>query len=86
MCGIAGELRFRASETAADWDHLSRLMAQRGPDDTGLWAEDTFCTLAFRRLAILDLNPTGHQPMRDASGRYVLVMNGEVYNFRDLKP
>ena len=48
------------------------------------WA-DHYCTLGFRRLAILDLSPAGHQPMVTAEGRYALVYNGEMYNFQVLK-
>jgi asparagine synthase (glutamine-hydrolysing) len=84
MCGIAGELRYEPGPTDADWDQISKLMRRRGPDDDGLW-EDQHATLAFRRLAILDLSPRGHQPMVDPTGRYVLVFNGEIYNFRELR-
>ena len=85
MCGIAGEFRFTDSGTSADWDGISALMARRGPNDEGLWSGDARCTLAFRRLAILDLSPTGHQPMVTADGRYVIVFNGELYNFAELR-
>lgn len=85
MCGIAGELRFEHGPSTADWESLSQRMRRRGPDDDGLWSDDVSCTLAFRRLAILDLSPRGHQPMIDETGRYVLVFNGEIYNFRDLR-
>lgn len=85
MCGIAGELRFEQKPTDANWSFLSDLMSRRGPDDSGLWDEDDSCTLAFRRLSILDLSPKGHQPMVHASGRYVLAFNGEIYNFRQLR-
>lgn len=61
-----------------------RLMTRRGPDDEGLWA-DASCALGFRRLAILDLSSTGHQPMCSEDGRYVLVFNGEIYNYRELQ-
>ena len=84
MCGIAGELRYAPGPTAADWADISRLMRRRGPDDEGRW-DDPNCTLVFRRLAILDLSARGHQPMTDPSGRYVLVFNGEIYNFRELR-
>jgi asparagine synthase (glutamine-hydrolysing) len=84
MCGIAGELRFYPGPTPADWTEIGNLMRRRGPDDQGLW-EDSHCTLAFRRLAILDLSERGHQPMLDPSGRYVIVFNGEIYNFRELR-
>ncbi len=84
MCGIAGELRYQPGPTAADWDEISKLMRRRGPDDDGLWENDN-CTLAFRRLAILDLSARGHQPMIDPTGRYALVFNGEIYNFREIR-
>lgn len=84
MCGIAGELRFDPGPSPADWAQISSLMRRRGPDDDGMW-ENANCTLAFRRLAILDLSPRGHQPMLDPSGRYVLVFNGEIYNFREIR-
>ena len=84
MCGIAGELRFDPGPSPADWAEISELMRRRGPDDDGLW-QDPWCTLAFRRLAILDLSARGHQPMVDPSGRYVLAFNGEIYNFREIR-
>jgi asparagine synthase (glutamine-hydrolysing) len=61
------------------------MMARRGPDDSGFWTDEACCTLAFRRLAILDLSPNGHQPMHDGTGRYVIVFNGELYNFREMR-
>jgi asparagine synthase (glutamine-hydrolysing) len=85
MCGISGELRFESSPTSADWNAISDLMERRGPDDRGFWEDGTHCTLVFRRLAILDLSKRGHQPMVDPSGRYALVFNGEIYNFRELR-
>ena len=92
MCGICGELQFhdgpsrdgpsRDRETIA---HLSELMARRGPDDAGLWSDESRIWMAFRRLAILDLSPAGHQPMVSADGRFALVFNGEIYNFAELR-
>ena len=58
----------------------------RGPDDGGVWLEErTGIALANRRLSILDLSPAGHQPMLSSDGRYVLVYNGETYNFGSLR-
>ncbi len=65
-----------------------RAMHHRGPDDHGLATERGAAlqaTFAFARLAILDLSPSGHQPMQTPDGRFTLVFNGEVYNFRALR-
>ncbi|NWG32567.1 MAG: asparagine synthetase B, partial [Rhodocyclaceae bacterium] len=58
------------------------LLAHRGPDDAGLWEEGEVC-LGHQRLAIIDLSPGGHQPMQE--GAHVLVYNGEIYNYRELR-
>ena len=57
---------------------------RRGPDDEGVWGEGG-AWLGQRRLAIIDLSPAGHQPMVSACGRYVATINGEIYNFADLR-
>jgi len=86
VCGIAGEIAYSERPSTADWQHISRLMRRRGPDGQGLWSSgDGRCTFVFRRLAILDLSPAGHQPMLADNGRYSLVFNGEIYNFRELR-
>jgi asparagine synthase (glutamine-hydrolysing) len=85
MCGIAGEFRFGAGSSGANWSEISAMMARRGPDDSGVWSEDNYCTLVFRRLSILDLSADGHQPMISHDRRYVLVFNGELYNFREIR-
>lgn len=83
MCGIAGELNY-SSKTRADWEHISELMVRRGPDDSGSWHDES-CHLVFRRLAIIDLSQAGHQPMISSDGRYILVFNGELYNYQSLR-
>jgi asparagine synthase (glutamine-hydrolysing) len=61
-------------------------IVHRGPDDSGAWVDpEAGLALGFRRLAILDLTPEGHQPMLSACGRYTIVFNGEVYNFNALR-
>jgi asparagine synthase (glutamine-hydrolysing) len=88
MCGIAGFW-----QTTRGPQHpleiLSRMadsLAHRGPDDSGTFHDGASGVgFAFRRLAILDLSPQGHQPMRSASGRYVIVFNGEVYNCEEIR-
>jgi asparagine synthase (glutamine-hydrolysing) len=65
---------------------MTNRLSHRGPDDAGIWSDATVAVaLGHRRLSIIDLSPLGHQPMISASGRYVLVFNGEIYNYRELK-
>ena len=89
MCGIAGfwqppgEGVDRMSERVVQ---MAATLRHRGPDDEGRWIDvKAGVALGFRRLAILDLSPSGHQPMTSADGRYTLVFNGEIYNYQDLK-
>lgn len=90
MCGIAGFVDARRAQSRDDLDRQVRLMAgrlfHRGPDDGGSFVqEDVGLALGFRRLAIQDLTTDGAQPMVSHEGRYVVVFNGEIYNFLDLK-
>lgn len=65
---------------------MGRALTNRGPDAAGVyWDEGARLGLAFRRLSILDLSPEGHQPMFSKSGRHVIVFNGEVYNFEEIR-
>jgi len=90
MCGIAGFFSPARSRAAHEMQSIVSAMTDaivlRGPDDAGAWV-DAECGLALghRRLSILDLSPLGHQPMASADGRFVIVFNGEIYNFQDLR-
>lgn len=65
---------------------MSASLSHRGPDDCGIWIDtDAGVALGHRRLSILDLSPAGHQPMMSASGRYVIVFNGEIYNHLEMR-
>ncbi|MDP3655594.1 MAG: asparagine synthase (glutamine-hydrolyzing) [Brevundimonas sp.] len=65
---------------------MTDAIANRGPDDQGMWFDDTAgVALGHRRLSIIDLSPAGHQPMASPSGRYVTAYNGEIYNYKDLR-
>jgi asparagine synthase (glutamine-hydrolysing) len=86
MCGICGEISTsRTGLDPAAVRVMMAMMARRGPDDEGFWSDSETVSLGFRRLSILDLSPAGHQPMLTPDGRYALVFNGEVYNFRELR-
>ena len=83
MCGILG---FVGSFGSASLDAMARALAHRGPDDRGLHIDEAQgIGLGQTRLAIIDLTATGHQPMADASARYLVVFNGEIYNYRELR-
>jgi asparagine synthase (glutamine-hydrolysing) len=85
MCGLVGEIRLDGNRPREDALLRAReTLARRGPDDGGLWMERG-AGLAHRRLAVLDLSPAGHQPMLSACERYVIVFNGEIYNFLELR-
>jgi asparagine synthase (glutamine-hydrolysing) len=83
MCGILGFIGPRSFDKESFGRALD-VMKNRGPDDRGVY-EEPECLLGHRRLAILDLSPAGHQPMVSPDGRYVIVYNGEVYNFLELR-
>ena len=89
MCGFAGILTAAGMGRDQLADHAAGMIApiaHRGPDDSGIWVdEDSGIALGFRRLAIIDLSPQGHQPMASPSGRFVMVFNGEIYNFTELR-
>jgi len=84
MCGIGGKLSFSARPDPGLGEAMAACMPQRGPDDQGVYADDSV-VLAFRRLSILDLTAAGHQPMATDDGRYRIVFNGEIYNYRELR-
>lgn len=90
MCGIIGFLHYPgqvAGTTAeARLTDMMAAIAHRGPDSQGHWTDDDAgVALGHLRLAIVDLSPTGHQPMISHSGRYQLVYNGEIYNYQKLR-
>lgn len=66
------------------FDQTLKSLAHRGPDGSGNFA-DNYCLLAHRRLAIIDTSVSGTQPMWDSAGRFGIIFNGEIYNYKDLK-
>ena len=85
MCGIAGFCNH-----PKNWEEnikkMNERMLHRGPDAGGIWAnEDASVVFGHRRLSIVDLSANGAQPMHSASGRYVCVFNGEIYNYKVIR-
>lgn len=83
MCGIAG---VQGTFESAVLRQMANAIVHRGPDDVGEWrSPDGTVGLTHRRLAIIELSSLGHQPMSDASNRAIIIFNGEIYNFRELR-
>jgi len=87
MCGICGFVFADAARPAPSGviERMTDVLAHRGPDDRGTFAEPG-CALGHRRLAIIDLSPAGHQPMTNEDRSLQIVFNGEIYNYRALRP
>ena len=90
MCGLAGYLALRDDRNRAPLGRIAGAMARklvhRGPDDEGIWVDEAAgAALSHRRLSVVDLSPEGHQPMTSRSGRFVLVFNGEIYNYKSIR-
>ncbi|SLM33138.1 Asparagine synthase (Glutamine-hydrolyzing) [Desulfamplus magnetovallimortis] len=86
MCGICGIFHKQKiiSGDIKNVKKMNMVLKHRGPDDEGIY-EDHSCVLAHRRLSIIDLSSAGHQPFYSDDGRYVMVYNGEVYNYIELR-
>lgn len=85
MCGIAGIIcSLSENERRERLTRMTRRISHRGPDAEGMYVDENIA-LGHRRLSIIDLSDDANQPMTDASGRYVLVFNGEIYNYKTIK-
>ncbi len=85
MCGITGIFHVHGAPVPMDTLRaMTDIVKHRGPDGEGFWAEGGV-GFGHRRLAIVDLSPSGHQPMRSSCGRLMLTFNGEIYNWRELR-
>jgi asparagine synthase (glutamine-hydrolysing) len=89
MCGIVGFYDKLGVDSNSSRDialNMASTIRHRGPDDCGVWlGEQNRLALSHQRLSILDISDTGHQPMVSSSGRYILVFNGEIYNYKNIK-
>ncbi len=85
MCGIAGLCSW-GDGWQQNIERMNERMYRRGPDAAGVWAsEDRSVVIGHRRLAVMDLTPSGAQPMESKNGRYVISYNGEIYNYRAIR-
>ncbi|HMT29814.1 MAG TPA: asparagine synthase (glutamine-hydrolyzing), partial [Bacteroidia bacterium] len=88
MCGITGFIDFNGKSTREILKRMTHVIAHRGPDDDGYEIrkfENATIGFGFRRLSIIDLSPQGHQPMINESTGDIIIFNGEVYNFKQLR-
>ncbi len=90
MCGFTGIFDPNSSRSSEELRRTISLMSNqlvhRGPDDSGDWIDTgPGVGLGFRRLSIVDISTSGHQPMQSACGRYVIAFNGEIYNHKDIR-
>lgn len=90
MCGITGFFDSSCStgnnELGSIVTNMTSSLIHRGPDDAGVWVDaEVGLALGHRRLSIVDISSEGHQPMHSASDRYIIVLNGEIYNHAELR-
>ena len=89
MCGFVGIKNYGSNEFAKlinNIDNCSKLINHRGPDDTKKWiSKNKDICLSFNRLSILDTSNNGMQPMFSRSKKYIMVFNGEIYNYLEIK-
>src|ERR1044072_7641705 len=86
MCGINGfsSGKYSGQERLSVVRKMNAALAHRGPDNDGVWDKDELC-FGHRRLSIIDLSAESNQPFFSGDGRYVIVYNGGLYNYKELK-
>ncbi len=88
MCGLTGFVDFKKNSDSEILIRMAESIKHRGPDDNGFEiVDEAACRvgLGFKRLAILDLSPAGHQPMKNPDTGDLIILNGEIYNFREIR-
>ena len=85
MCGIAGIFNFNSEPIAhATIKSMIDIIAHRGPDGEGIFIDD-YLALGHKRLSILDVSPSGSQPMASKNGEWIIIFNGCIYNYLELR-
>ena len=85
MCGITGFISTQISNPSKVIHSMIGTLVHRGPDNSSIWNDTNGVNMGHSRLSILDLSESGNQPILSKSGRYVMVFNGEIYNYQELK-
>ena len=86
MCGLCGIVNFKEKARTELVQTMMFKMKHRGPDDDGIYENnEKSLVLGFVRLSIIDLSKNGHQPMLSSDERYVIIYNGEVYNYKEIR-
>ncbi|MFN8308914.1 MAG: asparagine synthase (glutamine-hydrolyzing) [Chitinophagales bacterium] len=85
MCGIAGYLSFQPKDYSNQLKNALQALQLRGPDNRTAQVVSPHCGLGHARLSIIDTSACGMQPMTDDSGRYTIIFNGEIFNYRELR-
>lgn len=86
MCGIVGYWDIKNKPKHETIRRMSQTISSRGPDDSGSWVDaGAGIALGHRRLSILDLSQSGHQPMQSFCKRFIIIFNGEIYNYKEIK-
>lgn len=86
MCGIAGLIKYKNGDIGTEIEIMRDVFPYRGPDDKGSWVHPSEkIALGHRRLSILDTTSAGHQPMQDDDNGLIIVFNGEIYNYLEIK-
>ena len=87
MCGIVGiwDTNRTNDIVRRELEEAVRRLNHRGPDDRGIWMNETGVAFGHTRLSIVDLSPSGHQPMQSGDGRHVVMFNGEIYNHGEIR-
>ncbi|HNQ12786.1 MAG TPA: hypothetical protein PKM16_06255, partial [Bacteroidia bacterium] len=88
MCGIVGIIHKEKPINRQSLEAMSKKLLHRGPDDEGIeifHSNKASAGFGFRRLSIIDLTPSGHQPMQDSTSGNWIVFNGEIYNYKEIR-
>ena len=86
MCGFVGVLSKNNKPFRRDMlEKMTSVIHHRGPDDVGVFEFQDWLMMGFKRLSILDLSEKGHQPMLSSDGKFAVIFNGEVYNYREIR-